>query len=285
MPKKIQVIHTVEKLREIRRSWGFQEKVGFVPTMGALHNGHGSLIARAAAENAHTIVSVFVNPTQFGANEDLDKYPRTLEKDCEIAEKMGAEIVFAPSPKEVYPFSPTQVVFSLLDMDKKLCGKSRPGHFNGVVQVVSLLFNMVQPDNAYFGEKDFQQLLIIKRLTKELHFPVNIVGCPTHRENDGLAMSSRNIYLGAEEREQALVISRCLFYLKENFGSFANVNEMKSFVNEEISKCDKMRLDYFEVYNEEDLSEIEDLKNAEKPHAFMAVFAGTTRLIDNWKLK
>lgn len=281
----IQVIHTIAELREIRRSWGFQEKVGFVPTMGALHNGHGSLIARSAAENAHTIVSVFVNPTQFGVNEDLDKYPRTLEKDCEIAERMGAEIVFAPSPKEVYPFSPTEVGFFLLNIDKKLCGKSRPGHFNGVVQVVSLLFNMVQPDNAYFGEKDFQQLLIIRRLTKELHFPVNIIGCPTHRESDGLAMSSRNVYLGAEERAQALVISRCLFYLKENFNNFANVSEMKAFVNAEMNKCDKMRLDYFEVYNEDDLSEIEDLHNAPKPHAFMAAFAGTTRLIDNWKLK
>ena len=202
----MKLVHTVQELRaelDIQRKAG--KKIGLVPTMGALHEGHASLVRRAVAENEIVVVSDFVNPTQFNDKNDLLKYPRTLEADCELLEKEGAAYVFAPSVEEVYP-EPDTRQFSYAPLDTVMEGKYRPGHFNGVCQIVSKLFMMVEPDKAYFGVKDFQQLAIIREMVKQMHFPLEIVGCPIVREADGLALSSRNARLSEEERQQALNI-------------------------------------------------------------------------------
>lgn len=280
----MQIFTTISEYRQFLATLPKEKKIGFVPTMGALHDGHGSLVTYSVAENDLTVVSVFVNPTQFGPKEDLGKYPRTLMKDVELVEKLGADIVFAPLPEEIYPVHPGQILFALRDLDKKLCGASRPGHFNGVVQVVSLLFHIIQPTNAYFGQKDFQQLMILKQLVKEQHFPVNVVGCPIVREPEGLAMSSRNIYLSVEERKEALILSEILFFIKENLPRFDSIDEIKFYVHQQIYAKPNMRLDYFEVLEENELAGITDIKVAQKPHAFIAAFCGSTRLIDNLAL-
>jgi pantoate--beta-alanine ligase len=207
-----------------------------------------------------------------------------LENDAEILEKKGANVLFAPVTSEIYPETSSQIGFTIHDLDRKLCGASRPGHFNGVVQVVSLLFHIIHPDNAYFGEKDFQQLMIIKQLVKEQHFGVNIHGCPIVREPDGLAMSSRNLYLSHEERKQAVLLSQILFYLKENYRDFNNLEAVKSFVSEQLTQKSVMRLDYFEILSENGLNEVSGWDSAERPHAFIAAFCGNTRLIDNMPL-
>lgn len=281
----MQIFHTIAAYREWRNTLPLEIKLGFVPTMGALHAGHGSLIEASFAENDITVVSIFVNPTQFGPKEDLGKYPRTLEADVKLAEAKGAEVVFAPTALEIYPEIPGQLIVSIRDMDKKLCGASRPGHFNGVVQVVSILFHIMQPHRAYFGQKDFQQLLIIKQLVKEQHFPVTIIGCPTQREGDGLALSSRNVFLNEEERKQAVVLSKILFHLNTHKSDFASIDEMKAFANEQLALCPLARFDYFEILEEEGLKEIGDLAEAVCPHAFIAVFFGSTRLIDNLRIE
>ena len=209
--KKMKLVHTINELRaelEVQRKAG--RKIGFVPTMGALHAGHASLVKRAVAENDMVVVSDFVNPTQFNDKNDLLKYPRTLEADCELLQKEGAAYVFAPSVEEIYP-EPDTRQFSYAPLDTVMEGKFRPGHFNGVCQVVSKLFMIVEPDKAYFGEKDFQQLAIIREMVKQMQFPLEIVGCPIIREDDGLALSSRNARLSNEQRQQALEISRTLF--------------------------------------------------------------------------
>ena len=207
----MKVVHTVKELRDaLAAEKALQKTVGFVPTMGALHKGHASLVKRSVAENGVTVVSVFVNPTQFNDASDLDKYPRTLEADCELLATCGADYVFAPSVSEVYP-EPDTREFSYAPIDTVMEGKFRPGHFNGVCQVVSKLFDMVQPDTAYFGEKDFQQLAVIRAMVADHQCGIDIVGCPIVREDDGLAMSSRNTRLSAEERENALNISKALF--------------------------------------------------------------------------
>ena len=211
----MKLVHTVQELRaelDIQRRAG--KKIGLVPTMGALHEGHASLVRRAVKENDIVVVSDFVNPTQFNDKNDLLKYPRTLEADCELLEKEGAAYVFAPSVEEVYP-EPDTRQFSYAPLDTVMEGKYRPGHFNGVCQVVSKLFMMVEPDKAYFGEKDFQQLAIIREMVKQMQFPLEIIGCPIVREADGLALSSRNARLTEVQRQQALNISRTLFQSKE----------------------------------------------------------------------
>ena len=213
----MKLVHTVQELRaelDIQRKAG--KKIGLVPTMGALHEGHASLVRRAVAENEVVVVSDFVNPTQFNDKNDLLKYPRTLEADCELLEKEGAAYVFAPSVEEVYP-EPDTRQFSYAPLDTVMEGKYRPGHFNGVCQIVSKLFMMVEPDKAYFGEKDFQQLAIIREMVKQMNFPLEIVGCPIVREADGLALSSRNARLSEEERRQAFV----------EFGLPRNIERMK----------------------------------------------------------
>ena len=238
----MKVVHTVKELRDaLAAEKALQKTVGFVPTMGALHKGHASLVKRSVAENGVTVVSVFVNPTQFNDASDLDKYPRTLEADCELLATCGADYVFAPSVSEVYP-EPDTREFSYAPIDTVMEGKFRPGHFNGVCQVVSKLFDMVQPDTAYFGEKDFQQLAVIRAMVADQQFGIDIVGCPIVREDDGLAMSSRNTRLSAEERENALNISKTLFKSR-TFAADHSVTETMQIVEKWINASPGLQLE------------------------------------------
>ena len=242
----MKLVHTIQELRaelDIQRQAG--KKIGLVPTMGALHEGHASLVRRAVAENEVVVVSDFVNPTQFNDKNDLLKYPRTLEADCELLEKEGAAYVFAPSLEEMYP-EPDTRQFSYAPLDTVMEGKYRPGHFNGVCQIVSKLFMMVEPDKAYFGEKDFQQLAIIREMVKQMNFPLEIVGCPIVRESDGLALSSRNARLSEEQRKQALGISQTLFKSQE-YAASHTLEETQKFVEDGIAAADGLELEYFEI--------------------------------------
>ncbi|MEL6652615.1 MAG: pantoate--beta-alanine ligase [Bacteroidota bacterium] len=284
LPTSMQIIPDIPSFRSIRQAISPQLRIGFVPTMGALHEGHASLVRQSVLENDITIVSIFVNPTQFGPNEDLDKYPRNLEADAALLESLGVDFVFTPSAKEVYPDPPAQFYFEIRDLDKKLCGASRPGHMNGVVQVVSILFNIVQPNFAYFGLKDYQQCLILQTLVRELHFPLTIVPCPIVRESDGLAMSSRNVYLSPSEREQALFLSKVLAEIKAKKASLKDVAAAKALVTERLQSYPLAKLDYFEIYDGRNLKEIPSLEELHQPHAFIAAYLGTTRLIDNLAL-
>lgn len=278
------VFSDISTYKTFRNALSAGQSVGFVPTMGALHAGHISLVEQARRENEVVVVSIFVNPTQFGPKEDFGKYPRTLEADIEMLRQAGATALFAPQTSEVYPVSPSQITFGIRDMDKKLCGRSRPGHFNGVVQVVSLLFHIIQAKRAYFGQKDYQQLMILKQLVREQHFEVEVVGCPIIRETDGLAMSSRNRYLNEAERQQAAKLYEILQKIKADYGNFDGLEAMNQFVAGEIAKQDLLRLDYFELWESTDLGEIASPGEAKSPHAFIAAFCGTTRLIDNLQL-
>lgn len=280
----MKLVHTVSELRQeldIQRKAG--KKIGFVPTMGALHEGHASLVRYAVAENEIVVVSVFVNPTQFNDKNDLLKYPRTLEADCELLEKEGADYVFAPSVEEIYP-EPDTRQFSYAPLDTVMEGKYRPGHFNGVCQVVSKLFMMVEPDKAYFGEKDFQQLAIIREMVKQMNFPLQIVGCPIVREEDGLALSSRNTRLSAQEREFALNISKTLFRSKE-FAASHSVEETQQFVEESIASSEGLQLEYFEIVDGLTLQCIENWEDTDYVVGCITVFCGEVRLIDNIKYK
>lgn len=252
--------------------------------MGALHQGHASLMRQSVSENELSVLSIFVNPTQFAPGEDLATYPRTLEADIALAESLGMDVVFAPKASDVYPTPPSQINFNIRDLDKVMEGESRPTHMNGVVQVVSILFNIIQPGKAYFGLKDFQQQLIIKTLVKELHFPIEIVACPIVREEDGLAMSSRNRYLSKTERKQALYLFDSLTYLKENIHDFDSVEDAVAFVHDNGGKFPIAKLDYFHIRNADTLEKVSSLAAENKPHAFMAAFLGKTRLIDNLSL-
>ena len=280
----MEIFHTISAFRQKRNSLGSDKKLGFVPTMGALHAGHASLAKRAVDENQYTVASIFVNPTQFGPEEDLEAYPRTLERDVEILESIGVDWVFAPSPKEIYPNQSAEIIFSLREMDKKLCGKSRPGHFDGVIQVVSMLFHIVNPDRAYFGLKDYQQYSILQRMVQELHFPVELIPCPIVREKDGLALSSRNVYLSEAERKQALFLHHSLTAIRHRIEDFQTVSNVKAFVHQTLAQYPLAQLDYFEILNEKNLKEVESLSPSVYPRAFIAAFVGKTRLIDNMQL-
>ena len=280
----MKLVHTVQELRaelDIQRKAG--KKIGLVPTMGALHEGHASLVRRAVAENEIVVVSDFVNPTQFNDKNDLLKYPRTLEADCELLEKEGAAYVFAPSVEEVYP-EPDTRQFSYAPLDTVMEGKYRPGHFNGVCQIVSKLFMMVEPDKAYFGEKDFQQLAIIREMVKQMHFPLEIVGCPIVREADGLALSSRNARLSEEERHQALNISKTLFASKE-YAVSHTVEETQKFVEESIAASEGLELEYFELVDGTTLQKISTWDETNYAVGCITVYCGEVRLIDNIKYK
>lgn len=279
----MKIFHNIQSFQEERKLLSSDQKLGLVPTMGALHAGHGSLVKQAVASNDVTAVSIFVNPTQFGANEDLGNYPRTLEQDCALLESLGVDWVFAPTAKEIYPEQP-QVIFSLRDIDKKLCGRSRPGHFNGVIQVVSILFHIIQPDRAYFGLKDYQQFQIIRQMVNELHFPVEPVPCPIVREHDGLALSSRNVYLGPAEREQSLFLHKTLTTIKQKLEDFQTASDVKDFVHHTLAQYPLAKLDYFEILNDKNLAEVDSLTPSDYPRAFIAAFVGKTRLIDNMAL-
>lgn len=280
----MKIIHTIKELQaEISAQKNAGKRVGLVPTMGALHAGHASLVERSVAENDVTVVSIFVNPTQFNDKNDLVKYPRTLEADCQLLQSVGASIAFAPSVEEVYP-EPDTRSFSYAPLDTVMEGAFRPGHFNGVCQIVSKLFDMVQPHRAYFGEKDFQQLAIIREMVRQMQYPLEIIGCPIVREADGLAMSSRNTRLSADERTTALNISRTLFESQE-FAKSHTLAETKAFVEEEIAATDGLHLEYYEVVDDRTLQTVREWDEAEGIVGCITVFCGEVRLIDNIRYK
>jgi len=260
------------------------KSIGFVPTMGALHEGHLSLVHRARKENDILVVSIFVNPKQFGPNEDYLRYPRPFERDRKLCEKEKVDILFAPSVKEMYPDGYLSYV-TVEKLSDKLCGKYRPGHFRGVATVVTKLFNIVQPDRAYFGEKDFQQLQIIKKMVKDLNLPIEIVSCPTVRERNGLALSSRNLYLNPEERIRALSLNQALKKAKDLITK-QKVRDTEKIIQEMkkiILPARPSKIDYIEIVHPETF---EPLKQAKPPLLIaLAVWFGKTRLIDNLLLE
>ena len=280
----MKLVHTISELRaelEIQRKAG--KKIGLVPTMGALHEGHASLVRRAVAENGVVVVSDFVNPTQFNDKNDLLKYPRTLDADCELLEREGVAYVFVPSVEEIYP-EPDTRQFSYAPLDTVMEGKYRPGHFNGVCQIVSKLFMIVEPDKAYFGEKDFQQLAIIREMVKQMAFPLEIVACPIVREADGLALSSRNARLSEVERRQALNVSRTLFASKE-YAVSHTVAETQQFVEDSIAASEGLELEYFELVDGLTLQRISNWEETDYAVGCITVYCGEVRLIDNIKYK
>lgn len=277
----MKVVHKISEVREIVNKWkreGFS--VGLVPTMGYLHEGHQSLIKKAVEQNDRVVVSVFVNPMQFGENEDLASYPRDLEKDTKLCEETGADLIFNPAPEEMYP----EGFCSYVDMNgltKELCGKSRPIHFRGVMTVVSKLFNIVTPNKAYFGMKDAQQLLIIKRMVKDLSFGIEIVGCPIVREEDGLAKSSRNTYLNEEERKAALILYKTINLGKKLLEEGERDSAvLLSKMKENINKEPLAKIDYVEAVDIEKVEKVDKIEGTVL--VAMAVYIGKTRLIDNF---
>ena len=257
------------------------KKVGLVPTMGALHAGHISLVKRCVAENDICVVSDFVNPTQFNDKHDLETYPRTLDADCALLEPVGCDYVFAPSVAEMYP-EPDTRVFNLGPVAEVMEGPRRPGHFNGVAQVVSKLFYIVEPDNAYFGEKDFQQIAVIREMVRQLNLQVNIVDCPIQREADGLALSSRNTRLTPEQRQKAPVIARTL---KESttFVPAKSVQEVIDYVVNTINQVPEMEVEYFEIVDGNTMQPIQNWSDTTYPVGCITVYCGEVRLIDNIK--
>lgn len=278
----MKLVKTVAELREeIAAAKLAGKTIGLVPTMGALHEGHASLIKAANMENDFVVVSVFVNPTQFGPNEDLEAYPRTLDADCKLAESMGADIVFAPSAKEMYPSEDMTWVEVTGNVTKVLCGRSRPIHFRGVTTVVSKLFNLAQPDRAYFGQKDAQQVEVLKRMVKDLFFNLQLRIMPIVREADGLAKSSRNTYLSASEHEAALVLSRSLKKAQERFATGErDAAVLTEAVRAEIAAEPMSDIDYVEIYRLPELQPVDGPLTGSNLLA-VAVKFGTTRLIDN----
>jgi pantoate--beta-alanine ligase len=255
------------------------KRLGFVPTMGALHEGHLSLVRAAKAQCDFVAASIFVNPTQFGPNEDFSKYPRTFERDCEALDKEGVSIVFAPVVEEMYPSGAVTYV-TVEGLSEKLCGKSRPGHFRGVTTVVSKLFHIVEPDVAFFGQKDAAQVAIIRRMVRDLNIPVEIAACPIVREADGLAMSSRNAYLDSPQRKAALVLSRSLSEVQRVF-AFGEKNALRLVqASQKIFAGEpSVRLDYLEIVDPENLEPLGKVDASAL--VAVAAFVGTTRLIDN----
>lgn len=276
----IPVVKTIEEVRKYVKAWRKEGlSVGLVPTMGFLHEGHRSLIERAAKENDRVVVSDFVNPTQFGPNEDFEAYPRDIEKDAALCSDAGAAIIFNPEAEEMYDNALTKV--SVDKITKVLCGKTRPIHFDGVCTVVSKLFNIVTPDRAYFGQKDAQQLCVVRKMVKDLNFDIEIVSCPIIREADGLAKSSRNTYLNEAERKVALCLSRSLRIGRELIeNGESNAEVVKSAIREEIEKESLARIDYVEIVSLNTLENVE--KITEPVLAAIAVYIGKTRLIDNF---
>ena len=278
------VVSTIEQLRAFLASARAEGKsVGLVPTMGALHEGHASLVERSVAANDVTVVSVFVNPTQFNDKGDLERYPRTLEADCQLLEGLGTDCVFAPSAEEVYP-EPDTRVFDFAPLDKVMEGIYRPGHFNGVAQIVSKLFMYVEPDRAYFGEKDFQQLAIIREMVRQMDFKLEIVGCPIVREQDGLALSSRNALLTPEQRHTALAISKTLFESVEFAKSHA-LAETKQRVEEAIAATEGLELEYYEIVDGNTLQPVSAWDETNYVMGCITVYCGKVRLIDNIRYK
>ena len=277
----MKVVSTIKEVRAYIKSWKKEgASIGFVPTMGYLHEGHGSLIQKARENNDKVVVSIFVNPMQFGPTEDLASYPRDLEKDSAFCASLGADLIFHPEPEEMYQ----EGFCSYVDMDvltKELCGLSRPVHFRGVCTVVSKLFHIVMPDRAYFGQKDAQQLAIIRRMVKDLNMDLEIVGCPIIREADGLAKSSRNTYLSQEERKAALCLSRSI-RLGQSLVEQGETNAKKVLeaMKVEIQKEPLAKIDYIKCVNGLTMQQVETIKAPIL--VAMAVYIGKTRLIDNF---
>lgn len=270
---------TIEELHQKISSLKKSGSVGLVPTMGALHSGHISLVNNAVLENQNVVVSIFVNPAQFNNSEDLENYPRTLESDLELLKTTRCKIVFAPNAKEIYPETDTRK-FSFGVLEQVMEGKHRPGHFNGVARVVSRLFELVQPNKAYFGLKDFQQLAIIKKMVNDLNLPVLIVPCPIIREESGLAKSSRNELLTTEQRQNAAHISKILFKAK-NLAAQYSVNELETWVIENINKNPYLNVEYFEIVDDEQLQPVKNWEEKNTKVGCVAVYCEKIRLIDN----
>ncbi len=276
----MKLVKTINEIKNIVKDWKKQGlSIGFVPTMGYLHEGHGSLITKAR-ENSKVVVSIFVNPMQFGPTEDLDKYPRDLEKDKKYCEELGVDVIFNPEPGEMYPEDfCTSVDMSLLT--EELCGLSRPVHFKGVCTVVNKLLNIVDPDKAYFGEKDAQQLAVIKRMVRDLNMDVEIIGCPIVRENDGLAKSSRNMYLNSEERRAALSLSKSILAGKDMVKKGCREAEIILKNMEDIINMEPLaRIDYLKAVDAMTMQQVDTI---DRPVLIaMAVNIGNVRLIDNF---
>ncbi len=276
----MQIFNSISSLQNFLKSQRLLGlSVGFVPTMGALHTGHLSLIEASKKQDDLTVCSIFVNPTQFNNDHDLLIYPRTLEADCQMLESVDCDVVFAPSAEEMYPQLP-QIKFDFSDLERVMEGQFRPGHFNGVGIVVSKLFNIIEPDNAYFGQKDLQQCAVVNRLVKDLSFSLTLNICPTQRETDGLAMSSRNRNLSPEQRADAphiyKALQKAVDLLKENKTSPA----VKTFVEQYFKALSNFELEYFEISDFETLQPINELQ-LRKTALCIAAFMGKTRLIDN----
>lgn len=278
------IVQTIAELKACLNGEREQgHSVGLVPTMGALHAGHASLVERSVKENDVTVVSIFLNPTQFNDKKDLERYPRTLEADCELLEKCGAQVVFAPSVEEVYP-EPDTRVFSYPPTDAVMEGAFRPGHFNGVCQIVSKLFDYVEPDRAYFGEKDYQQICVIRRMVEDLKMDINIVACPVIREESGLARSSRNTLLSDEERQLAAHIYRVL---SESRKKQMSVAETHDFVVREIDAIEGLKVQYFSIVDGLTLADVSTWDDAESVVGCITVYCGAVpiRLIDHIRYK
>lgn len=276
----MKLVETISELKAIIRSNKSEGKtIGLVPTMGYLHEGHLSLVKRSVQDNDFTVMSIFVNPTQFGPNEDFEKYPRDMERDLRLAESVGADVVFAPCVTEMYPDGYKTYV-EVEDITKVLCGLSRPGHFKGVTTVVNKLFNIVEPDKAYFGQKDAQQVIVIKKMVRDLNMDLEIVTCPIIRESDGLAMSSRNVYLSKEERAAAVILSKSLFEAEELIKKGEkSTRKVIEYIRNRIMSEKFADIDYVEVVSTDGLGKLEEISGSVL--IALAVRFGKTRLIDN----
>lgn len=276
----MKVVKTISDLKSLISGYKQENKtVGLVPTMGALHAGHKSLVDRARKENDIVVVSVFVNPTQFNNQQDLATYPRTEERDCALLEAAGCDVVFMPAVEEVYP-EPDNRQFDLGAVAEVMEGAHRPGHFNGVAQIVSKLFSFVEPDRAYFGEKDFQQIAVIRKMVQLEGFKLQIVACPIKREDDGLALSSRNVRLTAEQRQLAPNIYRVL---KEscNFAKSHTVAETEKFVVDSLNALPQMEVEYYSIVDALTMQPVSDWADADSITGCITVYCGEVRLIDN----
>ncbi len=277
----MRIVKTVNDIRKVVKEWKAEGlSVGFVPTMGYLHEGHESLVKKAVKENDRVVVSIFVNPIQFGPKEDLASYPRDLERDSTLCENAGASIIFNPEEEEMY-FSDFSTSVNMEGLTQELCGKSRPVHFSGVCTVVSKLFNIVQPHKAYFGEKDAQQLAVIKRMVIDLNIDIEVIGCPIVREEDGLSKSSRNTYLNSEERLADLVLNKALTAAKATISEGErNSEKIIKTINDIINKEELAKIDYVQVVDSLSMQNVHILEKSVL--VAIAVYIGKTRLIDNF---